>query len=71
MLVHSAGQVITIAAPLAGSIVAGVNQRRAAVGGGFGGSITDRGTVTSMAGYLRRRVDCSDNGYDPLRGVRP
>ncbi|TXH21446.1 MAG: hypothetical protein E6R06_19820 [Mycobacterium sp.] len=67
VLVHNAGMKVSIAAPLAGSIVAGVNPRRAVVGL-FGDSITDRAAVTSIDGYLRRRVD-GRGRHVPLAGL--
>jgi hypothetical protein len=57
VLVHSAGQRVTIAVPVAAASLSDrTAQRRLA-------------TVTPINEGLRRRVDGS-GGYDPLRGLR-
>lgn len=74
ILVHSAGQTIALAAPLAGRLDGGTGggptRAQRAAAGALGGNIDDRPAVTSLAGYLARRVDGVGNSYDPLHGLR-
>jgi hypothetical protein len=57
VLVHSAGMTMTLAPPLGGSLHDGPGRRRDLIGAaGMAASINDHGTVTSMTGWLRRRI---------------
>jgi hypothetical protein len=69
-----AHQTITFAPLLAGSVHDGTGPKRhllvAAAAPALAASVADRAAVTSLSGYLARRVDGGGGSYDRLAGLR-